>query len=322
MGQPDQTTLLVDRGRGLGEGHAGRDGALEKEPQQVAAGRAHLLADDHGHLGRSQIAGTLRAVDALVIGDRKMRQAEALRVANQVGRLAERVERRRAVAVQVDERASRRGIHAAQMRWTSDFLKKSKCSSARPVPSATQFSEFSATWQGTPVTWVRSLSMLRSSEPPPDITMPLSMMSLDSSGRRLLEHGADGRDDLLERLLEGLHDLRAGQRDRARQAGDEVPAADLHVQLALQRQGRADRDLDLFGGALADHQVVLLADVGGDRLVEAIAADAQRRDTTIPPSEITAISLVPPPMSMMRLPDGPLMGTFAPMAAASGSSMR
>ena len=37
---------------------------------------------------------------------------------------------------------------------------------------------------------------------------------------------------------------------------------------------------------------------------------------------MTAISLVPPPMSMMRLPDGPLMGTLAPMAAASGSSMR
>ena len=42
----------------------------------------------------------------------------------------------------------------------------------------------------------------------------------------------------------------------------------------------------------------------------------------MPPSEMTAISLVPPPMSMIRLPDGPLMGTLAPIAAASGSSMR
>ncbi len=32
-----------------------------------------------------------------------------------------------------------------QICWTSDFLKKSKCSSARPVPRATQLSEFSAT---------------------------------------------------------------------------------------------------------------------------------------------------------------------------------
>ena len=45
-------------------------------------------------------------------------------------------------------------------------------------------------------------------------------------------------------------------------------------------------------------------------------------DTTMPPSAMTAISLVPPPMSMIMFPDGPLIGTFAPIAAASGSSMR
>ncbi len=37
---------------------------------------------------------------------------------------------------------------------------------------------------------------------------------------------------------------------------------------------------------------------------------------------MTAISLVPPPMSMIMLPDGPLIGTLAPIAAASGSSIR
>ena len=46
------------------------------------------------------------------------------------------------------------------------------------------------------------------------------------------------------------------------------------------------------------------------------------RETTMPPSEITAISAVPPPMSMMRLPLGPEIGMFAPIAAASGSSIR
>ena len=45
-------------------------------------------------------------------------------------------------------------------------------------------------------------------------------------------------------------------------------------------------------------------------------------DTTIPPRAMTAISLVPPPMSMIMLPDGPLIGTLAPIAAASGSSIR
>ncbi len=37
---------------------------------------------------------------------------------------------------------------------------------------------------------------------------------------------------------------------------------------------------------------------------------------------MTAISVVPPPMSMIMFPDGPLIGMLAPMAAASGSSIR
>ena len=57
--------------------------------------------------------------------------------------------------------------------------------------------------------------------------MPLSMMSRQL-GRRLLEHGPDRGDELLERLLDRLHHLGAGDRDRPRQAGDEVAAADLH----------------------------------------------------------------------------------------------
>src|SRR5437763_15067842 len=41
---------------------------------------------------------------------------------------------------------------------------------------------------------------------------------------------------------------------------------------------------------------------------------------TTPPIEITAISLVPPPMSTTRLPTGSWIGRPAPIAAASGSS--
>ena len=44
-------------------------------------------------------------------------------------------------------------------------------------------------------------------------------------------------------------------------------------------------------------------------------------DVTIPPSEITATSVVPPPMSTTMLPVGSLTGRPAPMAAAMGSSM-
>ena len=39
-------------------------------------------------------------------------------------------------------------------------------------------------------------------------------------------------------------------------------------------------------------------------------------------SEMTAASVVPPPMSMTMLPAGPSIGMFAPMAAASGSGIR
>ena len=62
--------------------------------------------------------------------------------------------------------------------------------------------------------------------------------------------------------------------DRLRQAGDEVAAADLGVRLVLGRERRAERQLDLLGGALAEHQAVLLLAEGDDRLVELVAADA------------------------------------------------
>jgi actin-like ATPase involved in cell morphogenesis len=40
--------------------------------------------------------------------------------------------------------------------------------------------------------------------------------------------------------------------------------------------GAADLDLDVLGGALADQEVVLALDVLDDRLVELVAADADR----------------------------------------------
>ena len=43
---------------------------------------------------------------------------------------------------------------------------------------------------------------------------------------------------------------------------------------------------------------------------------------TTPPSEITATSLVPPPMSTTMLPSGSWIGNDAPIAAAMGCSMR
>src|SRR5438552_2881139 len=42
---------------------------------------------------------------------------------------------------------------------------------------------------------------------------------------------------------------------------------------------------------------------------------------TIPPREMTAVSVVPPPMSTIMLPLGSWIGSPAPMAAAMGCSM-
>ncbi len=45
-------------------------------------------------------------------------------------------------------------------------------------------------------------------------------------------------------------------------------------------------------------------------------------EATTPPSEITAVSVVPPPTSTTMLPMGSWMSRPAPMAAAIGCSMR
>src|SRR5699024_12465819 len=45
------------------------------------------------------------------------------------------------------------------------------------------------------------------------------------------------------------------------------------------------------------------------------------RSVTIPPNEITATSVVPPPISTIILPVGSQTGKSAPMAAAKGSAI-
>ena len=53
------------------------------------------------------------------------------------------------------------------------------------------------------------------------------------------------------------------------------------------------------------------------------SSPATRTDwlVTMPPSEMTATSVVPPPMSTIMFPVGSCTGRPAPMAAAMGSSM-
>src|SRR3954470_669334 len=59
-------------------------------------------------------------------------------------------------------------------------------------------------------------------------------------------------------------------------------------------------------------------------IASSIASPATRseRPYTVPASEMTAMSVVPPPMSMIMLPAASLIGKPAPIAAAIGSSTR
>src|SRR5215218_902347 len=95
-------------------------------------------------------------------------------------------------------------------------------------------------------------------------------------GRPAVERLLDRVDDLHERLLERGAHLLGGEHDGLGQAGDEVAAADLGLDLLLERVRRPDLELDLLGGLLADQELVLLLDVVDDRLVELVAADADR----------------------------------------------
>src|SRR5437879_7127882 len=92
--------------------------------------------------------------------------------------------------------------------------------------------------------------------------------------RSLLERLLHGTHDALQRLLQGLEDLVAVQREAARHALGEIAA--LHRQFAhlLPGVGRADLDLDALGGRLADEDAVVAAHVVHDSLVEAIDTDA------------------------------------------------
>src|SRR4051794_7072305 len=93
-------------------------------------------------------------------------------------------------------------------------------------------------------------------------------------GGRAVEGLLDRVDDLLGRLLQRPADLLGREHDGLRQAGDHVATADLGLHLLLHGEGRADLELHLLGGLLADEQLVLALDVADDRLVELVAADA------------------------------------------------
>ena len=80
---------------------------------------------------------------------------------------------------------------------------------------------------------------------------------------------------------------------------------------------------EFAGGAIPRPFKRWAATVATTGLVASIPSPAIRIDlaVTIPPSDMTATSVVPPPISTTMLPVGSHTGRSAPIAAANGSSI-
>src|SRR5262249_26569991 len=85
--------------------------------------------------------------------------------------------------------------------------------------------------------------------------------------RNLVERLADGVEDRLQRLGDGVADLGVGDGDSYGDTATEVSSFDFHRQRFLERSGRSDLELDVLGGALPDEQLVTALHVLNDRLV-------------------------------------------------------
>ena len=142
-------------------------------------------------------------------------------------------------------------------------------------------------------------------------------------GRRLLDGVLDRVDDLDDRRLDGLADLVGADLDAARKAGEQVAAAERDA-LGVPSPGYDEPIAILMSSDVRSPRNRLYSRRANVTMSWSISSPPIRieRDTTIPPSEMTATSVVPPPMSTIRLPDGSLTGRPAPIAAAMGSSMR
>jgi len=123
--------------------------------------------------------------------------------------------------------------------------------------------------------------------------------------RGLLQAGADGAENGLQCLLESLADLFCGDDDGLRQLIDYIATLDRdRATVGLLRIRGSQRDLDLFGPPLADQELwrFLMYSV----IASSISSPAIRTELqyTMPARQITATSVVPPPISTIMLPRG------------------
>ena len=203
------------------------------------------------------------------------------------------------------------------MRWMV-----SNSSSERPEPTATQVSGESAScagiWHSSRMRW----SMPWSSAPPPARVMPRSMMSPASSG------GVRSSVSLTAPTI-WLTGSESASRTSAAVSmivfGRPETMSRPRISVERPRRSSAAEPISsLTSSAVCWPISSLCSCLQWFAIASSISSPPTRIDseTTIPPSEMTATSLVPPPMSRTMLPVGSPTGRPAPIAAAIGSSIR
>ena len=91
-------------------------------------------------------------------------------------------------------------------------------------------------------------------------------------GRCMLQHTLNGLGEHAQRLVNGFGDIIAVDAHGLGQTGDQVAAGHIHVGLLGAGDSRAQIDLQLLSGALADVQAVLAPQMTDDGIAEGIAA--------------------------------------------------
>ena len=191
-----------------------------------------------------------------------------------------------------------------------------------PVPSATHWMAFSATMAWMPVRAVTSLSKPRTKLPPPVMTMPLFEISATSSG------GVFSSTRWTSSMMRSTGSSKASSisaDETEMSSGRPVIRLLPLTSMVISSSGGKTQPICIFicsavrspTSRLCLRRIYLTT-----ASLNWSPAILMEDDSTTPESEMTAISDVPPPMSMIMWPSGWVMSIPAPMAAATGSSMR
>src|SRR6266568_4743658 len=211
--------------------------------------------------------------------------------------------------------------HDLRAPSTTTFCNWSKCSTTVPVPSTTESSGRSATSTGMPISCCRRASSPRSSAPPPVSTTPRVTRSPASSGG---QRSSVALTAPTMRAIGTAIALRNSSPAIVTLRGKPVPISRPRISARLgPATGNAEPTAILSSSAVRSP----ISNPNWERMCSTIASSsalpATRRlvDATMPPSAITATSVVPPPMSITIEPDGWFTGNPAPIAAAIDSAM-